>query len=304
MSPGASPERRVVVRLPSCAQVTVVLQDDSQVFPVSLVDASPCGGRLRYKGVQFTDKISAILDSSLQEYRIQRVWTRTIGDAVETGFITEEAGLIRRLRSGETEALQPLLSLHMGKLKTAIRAITRGRADEEDVLQECLLKVIQHADQLRPGHRFRAWLLQIATHEALKAIQRNKKHLQFTVQISENGEECEERNFIDPRGSPADVLESKELEAEFLSALDSLDEIYKRVFVLRQIHQLSMTEIAAELDIKVDTANTRLHRARMCLYDQLQEVCRRSPVIKNRSLLDSLRNERSGMVTGIWLARS
>jgi len=302
MLPGASPDRRAVVRLPSSAKVTVVLQDGSQVYPVSLVDVSPCGGRLHYKSGKPPEAMATVVDSSLRESRIFPVWSRPSDDGGEIGFLTEEAWLINRLRAGENEALLPLLSLHLKKLKTVIRSITRGQADEEDVLQECLLKVIQHASQLRPGHGFRAWLLQIATREALKAIQRNKKRLQFTVQLS-GGDGCGEgADFIDPRGSPADVLELKELEAEFTSALASLDEIYQRVFILRNIHELSMAEVAAELEIKIDTANTRLHRARMCLYDQLQEICHNGTFIKGRSLLASSRNGRRGLLTRVWLA--
>lgn len=301
MSPGASPDRRAVVRLPSRAKVSVVFQDGSQILPVTLVDTSPCGGRIRYEVGEFPKVMTAMVDSSLQEHRVYPVWTRTISEGVETGFLTEEARLIGRVRSGETEALQSLLSLHMQKLKTAIRAITRGQADEEDILQECLLKAIQHARQLRPGHSFRAWLLQIATHESLKAIQRNKRRLRFTVRIADEDGSGEETDFIDPRGSPADALEFKELEAEFLSALGSLDEIYKSVFILRQLHELSMAEIAAELDIKIDTANTRLRRARMCLYEQLRECHNRSH-IRNRNLLRSLRNGHRSLVTRVWLA--
>ena len=302
MFPAASPDRRAVVRLPSSAQVTVILQNTSQVFPVALVDTSPCGGRVRYKIGAFPGLMTAVVDSSLEKHRVFPVWTKTIGDSVETGFLTEEAWLIHRLRGGENEALLPLLALHLQKLKTVIRSVTRGQADEEDILQECLLKVIQHAGQLRPGHSFRAWLLQIATHEALKAIQRNKRRLHFTVQIPDDNGFGEGTDFVDPRGSPADALEFKELEAEFLSALGSLDEIYKRVFILRQIHELSMAEIAAELEIKIDTANTRLHRARMCLYDQLQEACHNGSPMKSRSLLASSRNGLRGLVTRVWLA--
>src|SRR6185437_14607576 len=301
MFPGASPERRAVVRLSSRAEVTVVLQDASQIFPAELVDTSPCGGRLRYMAGEFPEAMRAVVDSSLEQRRVCAIWTKTSGYIIETGFLTEEAFLTNRLRSGETEALLPLLSPHLQKLKTAIRSITRGHA-EEDILQECLLKVIQHAGQLHPGHSFRAWLLQIATHEALKAIQRNKRRLQFTVRILGGDEIDDEAGFIDPRGSPADALEFKELEAEFLSALGSLDEIYKRVFILRQIQVLSMAEVASKLDIKVDTANTRLHRARMSLYRQLQQACHNSSPNGGKSLLASSRNGRRSLVTRIWLA--
>jgi len=302
MSPGASPERRALVRLPSRAEVTVVFEDGSQTFPVTLVDTSSCGGRVRYEAGEFPTPITALVDSSLQERRVYPIWTQTTGEIVETGFLTEEAAFINRLRSGETEALLPLLSLHQLKLKRAIRSITRGQADEEDIFQECLLKVIQHTGQLRPGHSFRAWLLRIATHESLKAIQRNKRRLRFTVRIADDDGSGEETDFIDPRGSPSDALEFKELEAEFLSALGSLDEIYKSVFILRQLHELSMAEVAAELHIKVDTANTRLRRARMCLYDQLREACRNGSPVRGRSLLESSRNGHRRLVTREWLA--
>jgi RNA polymerase sigma-70 factor (ECF subfamily) len=271
-------------------------------IPAKLIDASPCGVRVRHTQTGLQTSMSALVHSATKVVPVRAIWTTRLGPFLETGFLTEEAFLLGRLQAGETETLLPLLKPHLPQIKSAIRSIVRDATDAEDALQECLLKVIAHANQFHRGQSFKAWVLQIATHEALKAIQRNKRRLQFTVQIADGEGSGRDTDFIDPRGSPADELEFKELEAEFLSALGSLGDIYKRVFILRQIHELSMAEVAAELDIKVDTANTRLHRARMCLYRQLQEICRKGSPTKCRSLLVSSRNGRRGLLTRVWLA--
>ena len=53
---------------------------------------------------------------------------------------------------------------------------------------------------------------------------------------------------------------------------DKTQEVYRTTFVLRAIEGLSVSEVAACLDITTDTVKTRLHRARARLRD---ELCRR-----------------------------
>lgn len=273
MSPGASPDRRTVVRLPVSEHVTLLINGSSQNFPAQLLDTSPCGARVRHEIFGLDRDSTAIIEPSSRAIRLRPVWTKVHKDVLETGFMTEEAFLIACLREGNNEALVPLLSPYLRQVKTAIKAIVHQRADAEDVMQETVLKVLLHSTQFHLGQSFKAWLLQIAINEALKLSRRNKRRLDFkSSRFEENQTQDELLCFVDPAASPADAVACKELEGALSSALGSMDKIYRQVFILRQMQEKTMLEIATQLGINLDTANTRLHRARLRLYGRMREV--------------------------------
>ena len=53
------------------------------------------------------------------------------------------------------------------------------------------------------------------------------------------------------------------------SAVDALPEIYRTVFLIRDVEGLSTEETAEVLRISVPTVKTRLHRARIALRDSI-----------------------------------
>jgi RNA polymerase sigma-70 factor (ECF subfamily) len=68
---------------------------------------------------------------------------------------------------------------------------------------------------------------------------------------------------------PDDQLQSSELRAHIQTAVDALPDIYRTVFVIRDVEGLSTEETAELLGISVPTVKTRLHRARIALRDAI-----------------------------------
>ena len=77
------------------------------------------------------------------------------------------------------------------------------------------------------------------------------------------------RDFADWREIPSETLERKEVREKLAGALASLGEIYRDVFVLRDVEQLSIEETAKALSISTASVKTRLLRARLMLRDLL-----------------------------------
>ena len=71
--------------------------------------------------------------------------------------------------------------------------------------------------------------------------------------------------------SPEDQAMGRELRGILESSLDAIPEIYRSVFLLREVEALSTTEAAECLGISEDTVKTRLHRARAMLRRELFE---------------------------------
>jgi RNA polymerase sigma-70 factor (ECF subfamily) len=73
----------------------------------------------------------------------------------------------------------------------------------------------------------------------------------------------------DWREIPSEALERKEVRLLLQQAITGLPLIYREVFQLRDIEQLSVNESAAALGISIAAVKVRLHRARMMLQKKL-----------------------------------
>jgi len=77
------------------------------------------------------------------------------------------------------------------------------------------------------------------------------------------------RDFADWREIPSETLERKEVRLKLAQALAQLSQIYREVFVLRDMQHLSIDETAKALGISTASVKTRLLRARLMLRDLL-----------------------------------
>src|SRR5215469_14181800 len=181
-----------------------------------------------------------------------------------------EQRLIRRIRDGEHEAFYQLIRPYEGRVYAAAFAILRNETDAEDCAQEAVLKAFKHIRQFRAEARFSTWLIQIAVNEARMRRRKERADLVEPIDKEQNEEDSyRPRDFADWREIPYEVLERKEVREKLAEALASLGQIYREVFVLRDMEQLSIEETAKALGISTASVKTRLLRARLMLRDLL-----------------------------------
>jgi RNA polymerase sigma-70 factor (ECF subfamily) len=65
------------------------------------------------------------------------------------------------------------------------------------------------------------------------------------------------------------VVEREEVRTLIKRAVESLPEIYRQVFLLRDVEELDVNETAQTLSISISNVKVRLHRARMMLQKEL-----------------------------------
>lgn len=183
---------------------------------------------------------------------------------------SREEQLIERVRNGERELFYELIQPYERRLYAAAFAILRNQADAEDAAQEAVLKAFKNIRQFRAEAKFSTWLIQITINEA--RMHRRKEHADRIEPIDHStGEEgtYTPRDFADWREIPSETLERKEVREKLAEALASLGRIYREVFVLRDMEQLSIEETAKALGISTASVKTRLLRARLMLRDLL-----------------------------------
>ena len=181
-----------------------------------------------------------------------------------------EVELVRRVRDGDSDLFYELVRPYERRVYSAAFAILRNSADAEDAAQEAILKAFRHIKQFRAESRFSTWLIQIAVNEA--RMRRRRNHGEVMEPIADRPDEAGNyvpRDFADWREIPSETLERKEIREKLTEALASLGEIYREVFVLRDMQHLSIEETAEALKISTASVKTRLLRARMMLRDLL-----------------------------------
>lgn len=130
--------------------------------------------------------------------------------------------------------------------------------DAEDVLAEALLKAYRAADTLTDEAHFQGWLAIIARRTCGRM--RRREAMAPVVRLADLAE-----RGIEPASS-APLPDEQAIEAQtkacLLSVIDTLPPLYREVYELRDVQDLSASETAERLGITVAAVKSRLHRAR------------------------------------------
>ncbi len=195
-------------------------------------------------------------DKNREDSAVQPVSTEDI----ETGRFVEEA------RKGDKRAFGHLVRIYQKKLFRFIYGLTGSFDMTEDIVQESFVKAYQALERFKPGHAFYPWIATIARNTAFNQMQREKR--------KESLDQKEETGF-DIESSEADplaLLQNSENQKRFYTALKSMPENQRKVFVLRHFEEMDYADIASALEIPTGTVDSRLYRARQYLIEQLKDL--------------------------------
>ena len=182
-----------------------------------------------------------------------------------------ESKLIERISAGEKEPLYELVKPYERAVYVAAFSVLQNEHDAEEVAQEAVLKAFTHLGRFRGEAKFSTWIIQIAINEARMKLRKDRRHLYDSIDEQPESEEGDykPRDFADWREIPSEALERTELRDALKTAIASLAPIYREVFMLRDVQNLSITETAKILGITEAAVKTRLLRARLQLRDAL-----------------------------------
>lgn len=184
--------------------------------------------------------------------------------------IRSEAENIAAILAGETQLYHELIRHHERSVYMMALSYMKNEADAEDVAQEAFIKAFRNLSTFRGGAKFSTWLISITLNEA-----RNRLRRQNVVRMQSLDEPPDEDGAVSPallrdwREIPSEVVEREEVRTLIKRAVESLPEIYRRVFLLRDVEDLDVNETAQALSISISNVKVRLHRARMMLQMEL-----------------------------------
>jgi len=129
-------------------------------------------------------------------------------------------------------------------------------ADIEDLVQDVLLDAWRRRDRFRGEASPLTWVISIARHKIHDRWRRAGRTLRALSRLAEEP-------------VPPELLHDDGLRAAVRRALDRLDPSYADLLERRYFDDCSVAAIAAALDDSEKAVESRLHRARVALRDEL-----------------------------------
>ncbi|WP_375386841.1 RNA polymerase sigma factor [uncultured Amnibacterium sp.] len=161
----------------------------------------------------------------------------------------DDAFLVARARDGDVRAFGLLLRRHDRTLHGYVGRLTRNAADTDDVLQETALIAWRRLDTIAEPAKVRAWLIRIATREALRVVTARPAHVELPDESALAARGDQEPQRVD-------------LQQDLRAALDALPQQQARCWVLRELGGYTYAEIGEHLAIPESTVRGALAAAR------------------------------------------
>ena len=184
----------------------------------------------------------------------------------EVSDLREEQKMIALILSGDKHLFHELIRPYERSVYVMALSFLRNEADAEDAAQEAFLSAFRNLASFRGEAKFGTWLISITLNEA-----RNRLRRKNAVQIESLDEASDETQHVSPallidwKEIPSEALERQEVRLILQEAVSSLPPIYREVFLLRDVEELSTSEAAEVLKISISSLKVRLHRARLMM---------------------------------------
>lgn len=178
----------------------------------------------------------------------------------------KDAEVIKRIIGGEKELFEILIRRNNQKLYRIVRMYFKNEAEVEDVMQNSYLKAYTKLYQFKLEASFSTWLIRIGINEALQRIKENKK--QFKESLEQKVIDIQDVKEVNPQ----DEMIEREMKYLLEKAIDKLELIYKNVYVLKEVEEMTSKEVAEALDISIANVKIRLHRAKGMLKENLYRL--------------------------------
>lgn len=188
----------------------------------------------------------------------------------------DDIALATEAKQGDKGAFTQLVNRYAQRVFRVARHITKNDQDAEDVLQDTFLKAYSRLGQFEGNAKFYTWIVRVAVNEALMRMRRGKNRVTVSLdQELETSDGAIQRELPAETESPEESLSRTELRESLTQAIESLSEIYRPVFVLRDVEGLSTEETAEMLNISLPAVKSRLLRARLQLRQKLRRFLKK-----------------------------
>lgn len=159
-------------------------------------------------------------------------------------------------QAGDPAALDHLLRTLQPDIRRYARRQCHRSSVVEDVVQEALIVLYRRVGTVRDPLALAGWVLRMVTRLCMLPV----------LSVMRGAEALTERHEAEHFAR----MPQHELRLDLVRALESLPGLYREVLLLRDMEQLTITEVAERLQLTREATKSRIHRARALMREYLQ----------------------------------
>ena len=152
--------------------------------------------------------------------------------------------LVKRALARDPDAFAELVCAYKQDMYRVAKSYLRDDEDVADAMQDAILTCFEKLPSLREPEYFKTWFIKILINKCNDILKAGKRYVSI--------ENIPEEGFHDTAQS----------NIEFMMLMDSLDEQFRTVLVLRYSEGLSVKEISEILGLTESAVKVRLKRGR------------------------------------------
>lgn len=183
-----------------------------------------------------------------------------------------DTDIATRIAAGDHGAFELMMRRFNRPLYRTARSILRDDAEAEDVLQDAYLLAFRSMDKFRGESSLATWLTRIVANEAIARSRKTSRRAQI-IRLDGDNASINEAAETDMNEATSEQPEGAAMRSEARRLLekkiDALPDVFRSVFMLRAVEEMTVEETAACLDIPEATVRSRFFRARALLRESL-----------------------------------
>lgn len=147
-----------------------------------------------------------------------------------------------------------LFKMYQSSLFLYLYRMCGSKEIAEELVQETFFRAM--VSMKTAHHEYaRAWLYKVARHLFVDWYRKHRVEVQMRKALK-----SEEKDTTYP--TPEEALELNERKIRVAQAMSRLPEQYRTILLLREMHELSYSELSEVLDLNLNQVKVTLHRAR------------------------------------------
>jgi len=193
----------------------------------------------------------------------------------ETEAISDHE-IIARILQGEKDYYVLIIRRYNARLYRVGMSIINDDAEVEDIMQVTYIKAYENLGKFAFKSSFSTWLTRILINESLLRLKKRKLSLHLNDLMMNN----EIPSFYPADAqTPASKTINAELKTILEEAIKQLHEIYRTVFVMREIENMNIVETKECLEISEANVKVRLNRAKTLLRESLSHYYKKEDIL-------------------------
>ncbi len=181
------------------------------------------------------------------------------------------AVLVKLVRQGDADAFEALWAASRSRVHSVVRAYIANPADQEDLVQDILLKAFQALDSLREAEQFHPWLDACARRRCVDFLRRRGRVAFQSLDAPADPEEVgSTTEYASEDVDVEDLVITRSIGQAAQRSLEGMTELSRRCYALRTNTATPLREIAEILGTTEGAVKSMVYRVRRSLEADLQ----------------------------------